>query len=105
MYTASLSINITSGVLGDIGRMVFITFRLSYGFIAHTLIELYLICAHKKTQPFLLRFSRGWEMIISVVCSGYHVINFTRIRRIEIHSHSQAKYDFYCADFHGNYVF
>ena len=34
--TASLSINITSGVLGDIGRMVFFTFRLSYGFITHT---------------------------------------------------------------------
>ena len=36
MCTASLSINITSGNIGDIGRMVFFTFRLSYGFIAHT---------------------------------------------------------------------
>jgi hypothetical protein len=35
-YTASLSIIITSGVLSDIGRMVFFTFRLSYGFMAHT---------------------------------------------------------------------
>lgn len=84
MCTACLSINITNAVLGDIGRTVFFTFRLSYGFIAYCNIFVPI----RKTQPFLLRFQRDWEMIISVVCSGYNAMNFTRIRRIEINSHS-----------------